>query len=112
MSVWAIVPVKPLSRAKSRLAGALPPEQRQYLATQMLLRTVRLLLPLSHIQGVLVISRDTQTLAMVRELCAQTVQESGAPELNSALLRACQAPRVWGSEAVLVLPAAIPLLSA
>ena len=65
MSVWAIVPVKPLSRAKSRLAGALPPEQRQYLATQMLLRTVRLLLPLSHIQGVLVISRDTQALAMV-----------------------------------------------
>ena len=112
MSVWAIVPVKPLSRAKSRLAGALPPEQRQYLATQMLLRTVRLLLPLSPIQGVLVISRDTQALAMVRELGAQTVQESGAPELNSALLRATQASRVWGSEAVLVVPADIPLLSA
>ncbi|MEW6579644.1 MAG: 2-phospho-L-lactate guanylyltransferase [Chloroflexota bacterium] len=112
MSVWAIVPVKPLSRAKSRLAGVLSAEQRQYLATQLLLRTVRLLLPLPHIQGVLVISRDTQALAMARDLGAQTVQESGAPELNNALLRATQASRVWGSEAVLVVPADIPLLSA
>ncbi len=111
MSVWAIVPVKPLKRAKSRLAGVLTAEQREYLATQLLLRTVRLLLPLSHIQGVLVISRDTRALAMARDQGAQTVQESGAPELNSALLRATHALRTWGGEAGLVVPADIPLLS-
>jgi len=111
MSVWAIVPVKPLKRAKSRLARVLTPEQREYLATQLLLRTVRLLLPLSHIQGVLVISRDTRALAMARDLGAQTVQESGTPQLNTALLRATQALRTWGGEAGLVVPADIPLLS-
>jgi 2-phospho-L-lactate guanylyltransferase len=88
MNVWAIVPVKPLSRAKSRLSEALLPEQREQLATELLARTVRLLVPLTQIRGVLVISRDTKALALVRELGANTVQESGAPELNNALLRA------------------------
>lgn len=112
MSVWAIVPVKPLNRAKSRLADILSAEQRETLATALLLRTVRLLLPLPEVQGVLVISRDSKALAMVRDLGAQTVQESGAPELNNALLRATQVLKLWGAESALVVPADIPLLSA
>jgi 2-phospho-L-lactate guanylyltransferase len=112
MSVWAIVPVKPLSRAKSRLSDELLPEQREQLATQLLVRTVRLLVPLTGIRGVLVISRDTKALAMVRDLGANTVQESGAPELNNALLRATQVLKAWHAGAVLVVPADIPLLAA
>lgn len=111
MNVWAIVPVKPLNRAKSRLADTLLPEQREWLATFLLQRTVQLLLPQPSIQGVLVISRDTKALAMVRELGAQTVQESGTPELNRALLRATQALRSWGADAALIIPADLPLLA-
>jgi 2-phospho-L-lactate guanylyltransferase len=110
MNIWAIVPVKPFNRAKSRLADALQPEQRELLAMRLLERTVRMLVPLSRIQGVLVISRDTKALSMVREWGAQTVQESGAPELNNALYRATHAVRTWGGEAVLVVPADLPLL--
>ncbi|NLE50430.1 MAG: 2-phospho-L-lactate guanylyltransferase [Chloroflexi bacterium] len=112
MNVWAIVPVKPLNRAKSRLAEALPPEDREQLAAGLLERTVRLLLPMPEIHGVLVISRDTKALALVRELGAQTVQESGNPELNTALYRATSALPVWGAEAALVVPADLPLLQA
>ncbi len=112
MTVWAIVPVKPFNRAKSRLAAELSAEERELLAASLLERTVRLLLPLPPIEGVLVISRDTKALAMVRELGAQTVQESGAPELNHALLRATQALRSWGAGAALIVPADIPLLAA
>jgi 2-phospho-L-lactate guanylyltransferase len=112
MNVWAIVPIKPLSKAKSRLSEELTPEQREQMASNLLTRTVRLLLPLPQIQGVLVISRDTKALAMVRSLGAQTVQEGGTPELNNALLRATQVLRTWGAGAVLVVPADIPLLSA
>jgi 2-phospho-L-lactate guanylyltransferase len=111
MTMWAIVPVKPLGRAKSRLAEKMVPERRERLATALLMRTVGLLLPLPPIQGVLVISRDTKALAMVRELGAQTAQESGTPELNSALRRATQVLRVRGADAVLVVPADIPLLA-
>lgn len=112
MNVWAIVPVKPFNRAKSRLADVLLPEQRELLAAELLVRTVKLLLPLPQIRGVLVISRDTKALAMARELGAQTVQESGAPELNNALYRAAHPLRFWGADAALVVPADIPLLSA
>jgi 2-phospho-L-lactate guanylyltransferase len=109
MNVWAIVPVKPLGRAKSRLAEAFSPEQREHLATDLLMRTVGLLLPL--LRGVLVISRDSKALSMVRDLGAQTVQESGTPELNNAILRASQVLRVWHVDAMLVVPADLPLLS-
>jgi 2-phospho-L-lactate guanylyltransferase len=112
MNLWAIVPVKPLGRAKSRLSDELLPEKREQLATELLVRTVRLLVPLTRIRGVLVISRDTKALAMVRDLGANTVQESGTPELNHALLRATQVLRAWSTEAVLVVPADIPLLAA
>ena len=112
MNVWAIVPVKPLNRAKSRLSDALVSEQRESLATCLLVRTVKLLQPLAQIQGVLVISRDMKALSMVRDLGAQTVQESGTPELNNALYRATQALRAWGADAALVVPADLPLLAA
>ncbi|MBN2304249.1 MAG: 2-phospho-L-lactate guanylyltransferase [Anaerolineae bacterium] len=112
MNVWAIVPVKPFQRAKSRLADVLVPEQREMLAAGLMTRTVRLLLPLPQIQGVLVISRDTKALSMARDLGAQTVQESGAPELNNALFRATHAIRAWGADAALIVPADIPLLAA
>lgn len=110
MNVWAIVPVKPLGRAKSRLADVMTPEDREELATRLLKRTVRMLMSLSAIQGVLVISRDSKALAMVRDLGAQTVQESGTPELNNALLRATQVLKAWGANASLIVPADIPLL--
>ncbi len=110
MNVWAIVPVKPLARAKSRLADELSPDERELLATNMLMRTVGLLLPL--LDGVLVISRDSKALSMVRDLGAQTVQESGAPELNNAIFRATQVLKAARrADAVLIVPADMPMLS-
>ncbi|HML21189.1 MAG TPA: 2-phospho-L-lactate guanylyltransferase [Aggregatilinea sp.] len=110
MTIWAIVPVKPFNRAKSRLAGELPPEDRELLAEGLLRRTLHLLHPLSVVQGILVISRDTKALSIARDLGAQTLQESGTPELNSALYRATHALRVWNADGVLVVPADLPLL--
>jgi 2-phospho-L-lactate guanylyltransferase len=65
-----------------------------------------------HITGTLVISRDTRVLAIARDLGVNTVQESGTPELNNALMRATQVVRGWRGEAVLVLPADLPLIAA
>jgi 2-phospho-L-lactate guanylyltransferase len=110
MNVWAIIPVKPLGQAKSRLATVLTPAEREHLAASLLERTVRLLLSVREIQGVLVISRDTEVLALVREWGAQSIQESGTPELNNALRQATQALGARNAEAVLVVPEDIPLL--
>ena len=112
MSTWAIVPVKPLQRAKSRLADVLSPEQRLLLAERMLRHVLQVVRTVPQILGTLVISRDSRALAIAREHGLRTVQESGAPELNAALGRATQVVAEWGGEAVLVLPADLPLLEA
>ncbi|MBO9309442.1 MAG: 2-phospho-L-lactate guanylyltransferase [Chloroflexi bacterium] len=109
MTIWAIVPVKPFVRAKSRLASVLTPEQRKALAERMLRHGLETLSSVSAIAGVMVISRDTRALAIARKYGARTVQESGAPELNAALLRATELARLRGATGVLVLPADLPL---
>jgi 2-phospho-L-lactate guanylyltransferase len=111
MTLWAIVPVKPLRRGKSRLAGALSEEERAQLNRMLLERTLRTLLGLREVQQVLVVSRDSSALALARDLGARTVQEDGAPALNTALKRATVVAQVYASRGVLVIPADLPLLS-
>ncbi len=111
MSVWTIVPVKPLTRAKSRLAAVLSPAERVVLAEQLLRHTLTTVQQVPEVTGVLVISRDNKALAVAREMGAHTVQESGMPELNNALMRATQVVTAWRGGAVLILPADLPLVA-
>jgi 2-phospho-L-lactate guanylyltransferase len=111
MTTWAIVPVKPLYRSKSRLADVLTPEERETLSRKMLEHTLEVLTMCDSVHGVLVVSRDPAALAVAREFGVHTVQESGSPELNSALTRASRLVTTWGAKRVLVLPSDLPLLT-
>lgn len=111
MAVWVIIPVKPFNRAKSRLSQVLTPEQRQSLAETMFKHVLDTVHAVPQIGGTLVISRDTKALAIARDYGARTVQESGSPELNPALMRATQIVAQWNAGAVLILPADLPLLA-
>lgn len=111
MSIWTIIPVKPLRLAKSRLAEVLTPEERQRFAESMLRHVLGVVKAVPDVTGTLVISRDTHALAIAREYGAKTVQESGAPELNAALARAAAIVTSWRADALLVLPADLPLLT-
>lgn len=112
MSIWAIVPIKPLNRAKSRLAEVLDPPARQRLALGMLLHNLKVLTGSTKIKGVLVISRDMKALSAARAVGGvQTLQESGTPELNNALQRACRMLMSWRASATLILPADVPLVT-
>ncbi|HYO88328.1 MAG TPA: 2-phospho-L-lactate guanylyltransferase [Candidatus Limnocylindrales bacterium] len=111
MSVWAIVPVKPFTRAKSRLAAVLSPLDRVELAEKLLRHIIATIQQVPEVTGVLVVSRDNKALAVAREAGAHTVQESGMPELNHALMRATQVVMAWRGGAVLILPADLPLVA-
>lgn len=111
MTLWAIVPVKPLRRGKSRLAGALTEDERAELNRLLLERTLRTLTDLREVEEVLVVSRDSSALALARDMGARTVQEDGAPALNTALKRATVVAQVYASRGVLVIPADLPLLT-
>lgn len=111
MSLWAIVPVKPLRRGKSRLAGILQPGERAQLNRTLLERTLRTLIDLQEVEQVLVVSRDSSALALARDLGARTVQEDGAPSLNTALRRATVVAQVYATRGILIIPADLPFLS-
>ena len=112
MGIWAIVPVKPLRRGKSRLSGILNEEERARLNADMLSHTLTVLNELPQIQKVLVVSRDPAALTIARDMGAVTLQEDGAPHLNTALRRAAAVASVYNAIGVLIIPADIPLLKA
>jgi 2-phospho-L-lactate guanylyltransferase len=111
MTLWAIVPVKPLRRGKSRLSPVLTEEERADLNRRLLVHTVDTLKSISEIEHVLVISRDPAALALSREHGARTVQENGAPHLNVALARATLVAKNYATRGVLIVPADLPLIT-
>jgi 2-phospho-L-lactate guanylyltransferase len=111
MTIWAIVPVKPLRRGKSRLAGALSEEERAELNQSLLQHTLNVLRDVRELEQVLVISRDPHALAVARHYGARTVREDGQPELNTALTRATVVAQIHATRGVLILPADLPLIS-
>lgn len=112
MSIWAIVPVKPLRRGKSRLAPVLSEDDRAALNERMLLHTIDTLKNVAELGEVLVVSRDPAALALAREHGARTLQEDGAPHLNVALVRATAVAQTYTATSVLVVPADLPQISA
>ena len=112
MTLWAIVPVKPLRRGKSRLAGMLTEDERTALNQELLEHTLKILSSLKELDQVLVVSRDPHALTIARNHGAKTVQEDGQPHLNTALARATVMAQVHSIRGILVLPADLPLLTA
>lgn len=111
MTLWAIVPVKPLRRGKSRLSNVLSEEERADLNRKLLIHTIDTLTEIPEIEQVLVVSRDQGALALAREHGARTVQENGAPQLNIALARATIVAKNYVTSGVLIVPADLPLIS-
>ena len=111
MTIWAIVPVKPLRRGKSRLAGTLSEDERAELNQSLLQHTLQTLTVVKELEQVLVVSRDPHALTIARQFGARTVREDGQPQLNTALTRATVIAKVHATRGVLILPADLPLIS-
>ena len=109
--IAALVPVRGLDVAKSRLGEALDAEERRSLVERLLRRTVEAALATPWITAVAVVSADPEVLALARVLGAHDVAQGGGG-LNEGLDEA----RSWavgaGADAVLVVPADLPAVSA
>lgn len=112
MSLWAIVPVKPLRRGKSRLSEILSEDERSRLNHFLFTHTIDILLQVESITEILVVSRDSDVLTAARDKGVRTVTENGTPELNNALRRASLFSNVFSNEGVLIVPADLPMLTA
>ncbi len=111
MTIWAIVPVKPLRRGKSRLSEVLDLDQRWDLNRRLLCHTVAVLKECARIGVVMVVSRDNEALALARSLGARTLLESKPDGLNRAVLVATLFAQRSRARAALILPADLPLLN-
>lgn len=121
MQLWLIVPVKPLAQGKSRLSPLLSAADRHRLARDLLVHTLAAAVDVDGLAGVLVISRDEEALTLARaagvKVLAEDANLAGTgddPEdpLNRALGQARDVVVSQGADAVLILPADLPLLSA
>jgi 2-phospho-L-lactate guanylyltransferase len=104
--IVALVPVRSLSGAKSRLGEPLDPEERADLILALLRRTVHAALAAKRLAGVVVVSMDPDLLARARAMGAASLHQE-TDGLNEGLAEARLAAGVEAT-AVLVLPADLP----
>lgn len=139
--LWVVVPVKPFSEGKSRLATCISPQERRLLNRDLLNRTLAAI-DQAHLDAeVLVVSRDSRALAVAKRAGNRTLAEahdlspqaspnpesatdgpppsSGWPNdigrelrLNAALTQAVVHAAALGASKVLILPTDLPNLTA
>jgi 2-phospho-L-lactate guanylyltransferase len=111
MALWAIIPVKPFAAGKSRLAGALDAPAREALNRWLFEHVFGTAAAALGAPRVAVVSTDQTLLARVRTQGAHAVREATEGDLNAALADAGRHAVVRGADAILVLPADLPLIA-
>jgi 2-phospho-L-lactate guanylyltransferase len=107
---WAIVPVRTLEGAKSRLGEVLDPEERRDLAVALLERTVRAAAGATTLAGVVAVSPDPEALEIAAAAGARPILQRTSG-LNAAVAEARAEARRLGATEVLVLPTDLPRIS-
>jgi len=111
MSLWVIVPVKPLRRSKSKLTSILTEDERAILNLKLYENTLKTVRGIGIPHNILVVSKDSSVLATARMYNAKTLQEDGESGLNLALKKAIQVVKAYSAQSVLILPIDLPLIT-
>ena len=108
---WALVPIRGLETAKTRLGGNLDAEERRDLVVDMLRHTLVATRDARGIAGTIVVTMDPDAAGIARDHRAVGLVER-APGLNGAISAARSVAVARGASAVVVLPADLPGISA
>jgi len=108
----ALVPAKPLSLAKSRLAPLLGDADRMAITRAMLEDVLRALRRARLVDRVLVVTADPQLAAQARARGASVVDEGAPRGLNGAVTLATEVALDLGAASVLVVLSDLPLVTA
>jgi len=111
MTLWAIVPIKPLKSGKSRLSQVLSDDEREILNQTLLIHTLQCLSKVPEIDKNIMVSYDPAALSLAREYGFRTIQENKRTTINKALRKGTLAAKAYKASKVLIIPADLPLLS-
>ncbi len=106
----AVVPLRSLEGAKTRLGGPLDAEERRDLVAGLLDRTIRAAEAVEAIEAVVVVSPDPAALLAATAAGATPVRQADLG-LNEGLRAAARWAAADGASALLVLPADLPAIS-
>jgi 2-phospho-L-lactate/phosphoenolpyruvate guanylyltransferase len=118
---YAIIPVKPLRQAKSRLAHTLKPPTRAALVRAIFSRTLDVIAQVDRIAGTIVVSRDLTIMELARQRSNVITLAEAESGLNPAITQGAQwvcahgagahgaAP---GGQSVIIVPVDLPLITA
>jgi len=106
-SLFSIIPAKPLTQAKTRLAAVLSLKERIDLSYRLLQHTISLALQVGE---VVVVSRDGRVRQLAKQAGAWAIVEAGTT-MNEALRQASAWVTTRGAQAILILPGDLPLLT-
>ena len=108
---WALVPIRGLESAKTRLGENLDAEERVQLVTRLLRQTLIATRDARRIDGTIVVTMDPAAAGIAKELRAVGLVER-APGLNEAIEAARSVAIARGATAIVVLPADLPSVAA
>ena len=108
MTIWAIIPVKPLHDSKRRLAHLLSAEARAELIHHFLDNLLATLNDVPGIDRVLVVTGDDEVIALADIHGASLLFEAYPVGLNAAVTQGVEYAAQHDATAVLVLPADLP----
>jgi 2-phospho-L-lactate guanylyltransferase len=108
---WALVPIRGLESAKTRLGEDLDAEERRDLVVELLRRTLVASRDARRVAGTVVVTMDPAAAGMARDHRAIGLVER-APGLNEAIVAARSVAMARGASAVIVLPADLPAIDA
>lgn len=110
MKIWAVVPIKPIRAAKSRLSPVLTTRQRADLAVNLLQNTLSILSGWESLAGTLVASADPAVWEIAGQYGVEIFREPDVPGLNESLRRATEEIDHLGAEGMLIIPGDLPYL--
>jgi 2-phospho-L-lactate/phosphoenolpyruvate guanylyltransferase len=109
--VWAVVPIRGLQSAKTRLSPDLDPAERLALVTEMLRRTLVATRDAESIEGTVVVTLDPAVAGIATAHRAVGLVDL-LPGLNDAIRAARSLAVARDASAVLILPADLPSITA
>ena len=111
MDIVAVVPVKGLDAAKSRLAATYPPEFRRGLAQAMLEDVLAALCAASELAGIVVATIDSLASELAAHCGARIFEEDANQGHTAAVMASAQRLAAEGRAGMLTVPADVPLMT-